>query len=294
MNYEGRQLGFGCVSLASHSTLSGALNLLSRVFDEGITHFDTSPFYSKGYSEIILGQFARKNRTSITITTKCGLGDPVQNKMPAAFALPLQKIKRKIKGAPTHSAPSAGNEKPLSFRTIHLDYVEKSFYNSLQNLKTDYIDYYLLHESLPSFYTDEAKMFLFKQKEAGRILNLGVAACYVNLHGLKENDLQGWDVLQYENGIGYKTDGLIEQFKTKTHFYHSVLKFLNTASNTSYSKQQLAGMLLSRSVRNNPSGKVLFATTKTANLKNNLLSFKDAWVYTNDELNRILDAVYRP
>jgi predicted aldo/keto reductase-like oxidoreductase len=80
--------------------------------------------------------------------------------------------------------------------------------NSLKQLQVDYIDYYLLHaigggmDEFNTRYVDNGIMdFLLKEREAGRIRNLGFS-----FHGYKNvfdqvlalNDLYHWDFIQIE------------------------------------------------------------------------------------------------
>ncbi len=283
-------IGFGCVSLTRQPSLRKALDLLAVAFDGGITHFDTAPVYGSGYSEKILGRFIHGRREKVTITTKCGLGSAASSAIPPGLALPLNALKRRWKAPPS---PPAGIELPiaLSFRTIDEDYVRAALTASLGNLQTSYIDFYLLHEALPAFLTPGALSFLREQQKNGVIRQLGIAAAYVNLPELKKEDVAGWDVLQYENGIHYPSGPILKQFNDKTHFYHSALKFLRTLPEQKYTATDWAGILLNLGVKSNPAGKVLFATTRVNTVRDNLKAYARYGDLTFLELNNILHAV---
>lgn len=284
-----KNLGFGCVSLTQQTFLKDAHKLLSIAYDNGITHFDTAPVYSNGYSEKIVGTFIKKKRSEVTVTTKCGLGNIHQPSLNISLALAVNAVKRTLKKS--NQVNNITQPTKLSHRKIEVDYVRKSLKNSLKNLQTDYIDYYLLHEALPSFLTNDAIEFLKREVEKGVIKKLGIAAAYVNITDLSTRNLDGFDVLQYENGLHYKTDELVNQFPNKTHFYHSSLKSLPVIK-SNHTRNQIVGLLLNRAAKQNPSGKVLFSTTSSKRLKENIKSFNEYNDFSLQELNGIVDAFH--
>ena len=282
-------LGFGCVSLTQHTFLKDAQNILALAFDKGIKHFDTAPVYGNGYSEKILGSFIKNKRSQVTITTKCGLGNLDQPTINLNIALPLNAIKNSLK----KKTINAGNSQPtlLPFRSLTIDYVKQHLEKSLQNLQTDFIDYYLLHEAMPAFLTDDAILFLNKQKQKGIIGQLGIAANYINLLPLTDNDFEGFSILQYENGLNYKTDKLLKKYPDKKHFYHSALRSIPYLDKK-YSGLDWAGIILNRACKINPSGKILFSTTKVKRLADNLAAFEKHNDIPLETLNKIIDGVH--
>ena len=175
-------LGYGCMRLP---TLAGAEaggeendidqeqvnRLTDYALEHGVNYFDTSPVYCKGWSETAMGiALSRHPRSSYFLATK------LSNFSPA-----------------THSREES----------------MKLYRNSLKNLKTDYIDYYLLHgvgmggmEALHSRYLDNGMLdFLLGERAAGRIRNLGFS-----YHGdievfdwlLAHNDEYRWDFVQIQ------------------------------------------------------------------------------------------------
>jgi hypothetical protein len=288
---ELRSIGFGCVSLTKQPFLGSALDLLRKAYDVGITHFDTAPVYGNGYSEKILGAFIRNRRRNVTVTTKCGMGSPDPPTLAARWALPLHALKQKLAGRKSFPAtfhPPA----MLEYRVIGEEYVMRSLNASLNNLQTDYIDYYLLHEALPAFLTPQALSFLMEQQRKGVIRQLGIAAAYINLLPLRAEDITGWDILQYENGLNYPTNNILDRFTGKSHFYHSSLKFLQSLPSDRYSPNDWAGILLNRAVKINPSGKVLFATTKVRTIEENIRAFKKFGDLPLREINDMIHAVH--
>ncbi len=115
--------------------------------DKGITFFDTSDSYGDGRSEQILGDVLSELhiREDISIATKVGL------------------------------LPHKGFFMPSNFS---LNYIQEKFKESLNNLKTDYLDLYQLHspsvESLSQI--RESMPWLIQKKEEGAIKKIGISA----------------------------------------------------------------------------------------------------------------------
>ncbi len=269
------KLGFGCVGLSAMSSYFSAKAILEQSFRYGIRHFDTAPLYGRGYSELILGSFVRNKREQLTIATKFGLGEPGIPKLPAVLAVSLNSLKKLVTQSPeTIKTPApTNNESPqLYTREIGYDNVVNSLQNSLKRLGTHYIDYYLLHEGIPSFLTPDALEYLLSAKQKGIVKKIGLAANAVHLLSLDTADVEQWDVLQYE-GDNDAAQQLLKRYPLKEHIHHSCIKSgINKATNISVADK--AGYILSSCVQNNPNGKVLFSTKNAVRLKQNIEAYK--------------------
>lgn len=143
--------------------------LVDYAYKHGVNYYDTSPAYLQGQSEKAAGiALSRYPRKSLYIATK------LSNFM-------------------------------ISDREATL----KMYHDSFEQLQTDYFDYYLLHgigmggwEAFQTRYVDNGIMdFLLKEREAGRIRNLGFS-----FHGNQESfdkflalhDQYHWDFVQIE------------------------------------------------------------------------------------------------
>ena len=138
-------LGFGGAALTSMKSYSDVKNLLNTAYEQGIRHFDTAVLYGKGYSELIFGLFLKDKRQNVTITTKFGLGDAFKTgSMPVEVVLPLnynfKKIKKVFSDSSLRDLEVA--YKPVRQRVIEKKMLKDSFTDSLNRLKTDYVDYY--------------------------------------------------------------------------------------------------------------------------------------------------------
>lgn len=145
--------------------------LVDKAIAHGVNYFDTSPAYCKGRSEEATGiALSRHPRDSYYIATK------LSNFSPSTWSR------------------EAG---------------EQMYRNSLKNLRTDHIDYMLLHavgmggpDNLRSRYIDNGMLdFLLAEREARRIRNLGFSYhgdIEVFDHLLAENDRYRWDFVQIQ------------------------------------------------------------------------------------------------
>jgi predicted aldo/keto reductase-like oxidoreductase len=180
-------LGYGCMRWPTKPKADGsgdeidqeAVNeLVDYAIAHGVNYFDTSPVYCQGQSEEATGiALSRHSRDKYFIATKLS-----------------------------------------NFSEDTWSYAESTamFRNSLEKLKTDHIDYLLLHgigmggmENLHGRFLDNGVLdFLLKEREAGRIRNLGFS-----YHGdievfdylLAHNDEYKWDFVQIQlNYVDWK------------------------------------------------------------------------------------------
>lgn len=204
-------LGYGCMRLP---TLPGAKpgevaeidqetvnELVDYALEHGVNYFDTSPAYCQGRSEGAMGiALSRHPRDSYYIATK------LSNFAPQTWS----------------------REKSVEM-----------YRNSLKELKTDYIDYMLLHaigmggmEQYNSRYVDNGILdFLAAEREAGRIKNLGFS-----YHGdvevfdylLSLHDKYKWDFVQIQlNYVDWLHAKEVNPRNTDAEYLYNELKKRN-------------------------------------------------------------------
>lgn len=187
-------LGYGCMRWPTMPNPAGegeiidqeAVNrLVDYAIAHGINYFDTAPPYVRGLSEEATGiALSRHPRESYYIATK------MSNHRLAGNGLSPQEL---------------------------FDASVAMYKNSLKQLRTDYIDYYLLHtigggSGMPflneRFFDNGLLDYLLKEREAGRIRNLGFS-----YHGdvkvfdylLSRHDEFHWDFVQIQlNYVDYR------------------------------------------------------------------------------------------
>ena len=187
-------LGYGCMRWPMMPNPAGegevidqdAVNrLVDYAIAHGVNYFDTAPPYVRGLSEEATGiALSRHPRESYYIATK------MSNHRLAGNGLSPQEL---------------------------FDASVAMYKNSLKQLRTDYIDYYLLHtigggSGMPflneRFFDNGLLDYLIKEREAGRIRNLGFS-----YHGdvkvfdylLSRHDEFHWDFVQIQlNYVDYR------------------------------------------------------------------------------------------
>ena len=170
-----QRLGLGCARLGSvlGRDQAEARNLIQAAFDRGIRLFDTANIYGQGESELILGAALRGQRKQANIVTKAGQYFP-------AWMRAVKPLKRII--TPLIRKNGAGRYMVSRVREARLpqDFSDRalsaSIESSLRRLKTDYVDFFLLHSPPSDVITDgEALGFLEKLREAGKVVKIGIS-----------------------------------------------------------------------------------------------------------------------
>lgn len=180
-------LGYGCMRWPMTKDKDGndivdqevVNQLVKHAIDSGINYFDTAPVYLQGLSE-------------------------------KATALALSQFDRSSYFLAT---------KLSNFSNYSRENSLKMYRKSFENLRTDYIDYYLLHavggggmENFNARYVNNGMLdFLMEERKAGRIRNLGFSFhgdkdCFDSLLAL--HDKYHWDFIQIQlNYMDWKHAG---------------------------------------------------------------------------------------
>ena len=183
-------LSFGASSLGAEFRpidLNEAFRAVHTALDLGMNFIDTSPFYGRGMSEIMLGQALKGvNRDSYILGTKLG-----------------------------------------RYSLEHFDFsakrVDESIHVSLHRMNTDHLDILLLHDvefvKLPQIW-EETIPAVLKAKEQGKVRAIGFScypmACFNSVLDHVENDIDC--VLSYNQYTLQNTafaDDLIPRLKDK-------------------------------------------------------------------------------
>jgi len=143
-------LGYGCMRLPTKSSADGQKELIDQeevnksvdyALAHGVNYYDTSPMYVQGMSEHAIGiALSRHPRNKYFVATKMSNFDPKTKSKEASIEM---------------------------------------YHNSFKELHVDYVDYYLLHalgadDDYKERYINNGILdFLLKEREAGRIRNLG-------------------------------------------------------------------------------------------------------------------------
>jgi len=171
---ETTALGFGCAHLLNVGA-SQRQRLLETAFDAGIRHFDVAPIYGLGAAERELGKFAAGRRDDVVLATKFGVEPGRTSSLLGAVQAPARRALRAVprlrRFARSHAA--ALYTPPSYDRAA----ARRSLERSLAALRTDYVDLFLLHDPRPGDVpAEELRAYLDQERASGRIRAWGVAA----------------------------------------------------------------------------------------------------------------------
>lgn len=124
-------------------------NLIKLFVGNGITSFDLADIYGEYTTEASFGKALEKSkidRSKVQLISKCG----------------IQYINK-----------DRGNK--VKHYQYDKDYIIWSVDNSLKNLRTDYLDIFLLHRPSPLMVADEIAQAVDILKSSGKIKNFGVS-----------------------------------------------------------------------------------------------------------------------
>ena len=140
-----------------------SMEAIETMIERGVNLIDTAPFYGLGESEKIVGEVSRDKRDDIVLLTKAGTG---------------------------------WDEKGVPFKRSDYKSILKDCEESLQRLKTDYIDLYLIHWPDEVTPIEEMMDAMNKLKQDGKIRFIG-ASNFSKEEVLESEKYVSFDVLQH-------------------------------------------------------------------------------------------------
>jgi D-threo-aldose 1-dehydrogenase len=308
-------IGFGCSNLLGGKTRAEGLLLLQSAYEAGIRHFDVARYYSFGDAEGLLGEFARGRRERITITTKFGLQP---DRRIAKARGPLQLVRRMMR-----ASPLVRDLVRRSFATVvesgrfDVESARESLETSLRELKTDYVDLYLLHECEPQDCRPELLEFLEQARAAGKIRAFGIGTAFARAAAVCEQAPAFTAVAQFESSIlapnvrkiaqmDRHLDGGKRALITHGSFASALRERMRAdAGFASHLKRTfgiddlrapiLGGLILQHAVHANPDGIVLFRSADPDRIIGNVRAAAEA-AFSLEQLDRFeaLGAEFAP
>ena len=164
-----------------------AIAAIHAMMDNGVNFIDTAPTYGRGASEEIVGKALEGRREQVALLTKCGIR---WDEGPKNFS----------KGATRDSSPGS---------------IRKQIDDSLRRLRTEYVDFYLIHWPDVNTPLEETAEALKELKRAGKIRFTGVSNFEPDQLE-KFYDLGVLDVIQYPYSMVNRTrEDLLRQYHDK-------------------------------------------------------------------------------
>ena len=224
-------IGFGCAPIQGAIDSKTGKKAIIHALDMGVNHFDLARSYGYGEAEKFVGNLIAPLRDELVISSKFG----IKANAKARLFRPVKPIMRTLMDLKKRKSPKSDDMKvvkPNSISdlfhdriTLNVHEMNKSLEESLKALKTDYLDFFFIHEPLETITNieeliDESQ----KLKKAGKIRAFGIAYTQ-NQTILHQNYLNEFDVLQFNNSPG--VDGyekLIELRGDKPNIFFSPLR----------------------------------------------------------------------
>lgn len=261
--------------------------LLDAAFDAGITHFDTARMYGYGAAEGVLGDFLATRRGRVTITSKVGILPPKRSRLMGT----ARSVARAL--ASLHPAVRQAMRRRAEAMTqrgcFDPDTVRASVDTSLRELRTDTLDFLLLHDCTLDDLADPALLpCLEALVRQGKARQIGLATSFTVCAAAHTAHPALTQVVQFANNPWQPATAEAGWLAGRTVFTHSALgaRFhalvpalaANPALAASWTNRlgfdaadtaRLAEALLGASLAANP-GCVLFSTKRPAAIAANV------------------------
>ena len=235
------RLSFGTASLHHLYSTQQRQQLLKAVATSGITHLDTSPYYGYGLAESDVGYFLKGHRNEFTITTKVGLY-PYIRASNNTFEVWTRKVIGKIY---------------LKLSSPDIDFNVKraaqSLNQSLMRLKTDYVDFMLLHEpTINLINKEEFLRWLETERAEGKVRYWGLAGVPELIKPWLSTKHPLATVLQTKDDLITNSANFILESGRQLQFTYGYLSSINT--------NQSAVDVIQNALLRNTQGSILVST----------------------------------
>lgn len=174
--FSDRRLGLGCATFGGSDSKKVALQALNIAYESGVNYFDVARSYGYGQAESIVGKFIAGKRDKVILSTKFGIAPPRPFPFMATIKDGIRQLRRLVPGLTNHMIRQY-SIRQVSRPAVTAEMVAASLEESLRQLKTAYVDYYMMHDlAYANVAKDEVCYQLEKEKEKGKIRHWG-ATC---------------------------------------------------------------------------------------------------------------------
>jgi aryl-alcohol dehydrogenase-like predicted oxidoreductase len=231
-------LGFGCAPVMGAQGAADSKKSILLALDQGINHFDLARSYGFGEAEKFVGKYLKSNRKELVIASKFGIkpnwiADAIRPCKPLIRSFNGIVIKKK-KATHPENKKSAGSPANLFLDRISINpqNMIDGLHQSLKELKTDYLDYFFVHEPLESIDNfEEILKTATALKKAGKIRALGLSFMR-SQWSLHTNYLNVFDIIQFDNAPNnpdYQRI-LVERSNQSNIFFSSIKDSVGTSN----------------------------------------------------------------
>ncbi len=282
------RIGFGCSGLMARLGRRESRGLLETAFANGITHFDVARSYGYGEAESVVGDFIAERRSAVTITTKVGALPPPKKKL---LGVARGMARRLVAINPAFRRQFRKMGRTMSkFGCFDLPTVRESVETSLRQLRTETIDFLLLHDcTLDDLADPELLRYLEDLQRAGTVRQFGVGTSFDVAAGAHLAYPAFSDVVQFANNpwqpnmldAGWTSGSMV--------FTHSAVgpafakirpalaadpalaaRWSNQLGFDAMDSQKLGEALLAAALAANPNGCVLFSSQRISTIATNV------------------------
>jgi aryl-alcohol dehydrogenase-like predicted oxidoreductase len=202
-------LGFGCAPILGSIDAKTAKYALDFAIGHGINHLDLARSYGYGEAEGFVGKLVNGKRHEMVLASKFGIKPSWKATLLKSVKPLIRTLRNQIKGSEVKTAsPAATSVTNIagSFleRIVPLrgEDMRKSLEKSLRELRSDYLDYFFIHEPLHTLtYFDELQETAEILKTEGKIRAWGIAYMQSQQH-LHEAYINNLDLLQFNKPPG--------------------------------------------------------------------------------------------
>ncbi|UKT62243.1 aldo/keto reductase [Pedobacter mucosus] len=286
MNNAISRLGFGLSSIAGSGNFSHQQKLIETAIDNGVTHFDVAPFYGSGDAEKILGKILATTSNEITITTKYGLTAFASSAGGSAIRKIARPLFRKISGLKKLASVFVSKAHAPQLTSYQPGALTKSLDDSIRNIGRP-IDIFLLHDVNTNITSNEALLAeLSLAKEHSKTVFNGISGSLDELESMSRAFPRDYTVFQTENSLTNGADlNILKKTGAKIITHRCIqggLKALNFLMESRPGFRQIwkreigidpkneddiAKILIELALYENPTGTILFSTTKVERIK---------------------------
>lgn len=299
-------IGFGCSALMGGGR-KNALRLLETAFEAGVRHFDVARSYGAGEAEGALGLFLASHRSQVTITTKFGIQPAEQSATLRTAIHCARHVARFVPFARRLFNRAAGTLNATG--VFGVENIKRGLDTSLRELRTDYVDIFLLHEYTADERNDDLLAFLESAVRVGKIRHFGIGATLERI--LKTTHVQPelCHIVQFANSV-------LDRNYRRFLYNPSAIFITHTALGDNYRRvstylmkdrsrlkqwsaeigvncadsDTLAALMLNYAVQTNPNGLILTSTKKPARIVRNVKAVLEPNV-SNVQVSRFADLV---